>query len=576
MSVGRERLLLSVVLVVAAGAFVTGIHWGLPSRAADRFLFGGRTPWTGAQVQAMVDVAAARAWDDPARGADVDADPLAKTGRPVVLNADDAARAQIVRRYRLFTHQPDEMITLMALAKMRPGRLDLDPRLYQYGGMWVYPVGLLLKVASVVGYVDLRGGGGGGGAGSGALAYYLDRPEAFARFYVVARLYVALWGVVGAAAVFAIVRRITSSAWAACGAGLLFAVMPVVVNMAHEAKPHLPGTVLTLLAVLAGARYVETGRLAHAAAAGGLCGLAVGMVLSALPAFSVLVGMVLLRRMSWGDRLRVAVFGGLVGLVAYGLTNPYVVYHLLASVRGGPSPFASNLGNSSAFYTAGRPVEGAANVARLAVAGTSVAVAVAGAMGVVVLGARAVRARADGSPDAVRRRAHGLLLGLPAVLTAVQAALVGAGKPGEFGRFLLLPDVFLAVEAVALIHTYVRAGGAAVMIYGVVLLQTALGGARYVAGFVRDSGPETSRLAAARAIEADRQAGRVRRVLVTAEPAPYAVPAVNLFDLQAVLVPKGVDPVAVARPGDVVAAVAEGGTPIGWADKRVEVRTVTP
>ena len=297
------------------------------------------------------------------------------------------------------------------------------------------------------------------------------------------------------------------------------------------------------------------------------------MATNSSPAASAAHGLAVIRRTDWGDRARVAVFSGLAGLVAYGLTNPYVVYHLLASAKGGgPSPFASNLGNSSAFYTVGRPVEGAINVARLVVEGTSLAVAVTGAVGLVVLGARAVRTRRDGSPEAVRRRAHGLLLGLPAVLTAVQATLVGAGKPGEFGRFLLLSDVFLAVEAVALVQTYVRAAGGAVLIYGVMLFQSGLGGTRYLAGFVRDSGAETSRLAAAAKLEERRLAGTVRRVLVTAEPAPYAVPPVNLFDLEVVLVPNGTDPAAVARPGDVTLGVDEGRTPISWADKRIEVR----
>ena len=172
--------------------------------------------------------------------------------RPVVVNRTDAERAQIVRRYRLFTYQPDEMITLMSLGRMHPGRGDLDPRLYQYGGLWIYPVGAMLKAASLAGWVDLRGGPEG-------IAYYLDHPGAFGRFYVVARAYVALWGLVGVWAVFEIVRRVVGGVLYPAVAAGCFVAMPVVVNMAHEAKPHLPGAVLVLLAVLAAARFAETG-----------------------------------------------------------------------------------------------------------------------------------------------------------------------------------------------------------------------------------------------------------------------------------------------------------------------------
>src|SRR4029078_8243465 len=90
---------------------------------------------------------------------------------------------------------------MRSLAGMRPGEGKLDPRLYQYGGLWVYGVGAMLKTASTVGFAELRGGAGG-------LDYYLDHPDAFRRVYVVARLYSALWGVVGAWAVYRLALRV--------------------------------------------------------------------------------------------------------------------------------------------------------------------------------------------------------------------------------------------------------------------------------------------------------------------------------------------------------------------------------
>ena len=171
-----NRLLPALLLSLIAGWFLTGINWGLPSRRVDSYLFGERTPWTGAQIAEL-----SGGWAvNPQAGADVDANPLAASSSAVMLNDTDARRAEIVRRYRLFTYQPDEMITMMSLAKMRPGRMDFDPRLYQYGGLWIYPVGALLKAASIIGLVDLRGGPAG-------LTYYLDHPGAFGRFYIVAR-----------------------------------------------------------------------------------------------------------------------------------------------------------------------------------------------------------------------------------------------------------------------------------------------------------------------------------------------------------------------------------------------------
>ena len=92
------------------------------------------------------------------------------------------------------------MITLRALSGMHPGtgkRGGLDPRLYQYGGLWIYPVGALLKVASLFHWVTLRRD----------VDFYIDNPDAFGRFYVIARLYAAAWGLIGVAAVWKLSRE---------------------------------------------------------------------------------------------------------------------------------------------------------------------------------------------------------------------------------------------------------------------------------------------------------------------------------------------------------------------------------
>src|SRR3954447_14144514 len=160
MSRARERLLLISVLAFSAIVFLLGITWGLPSRNADPFLFGDHPIWTGKEIAAL----AGDRSPQQALGADVDRNPIARSNEPVVLNATDQQRAEIVRRYRLYTYQPDEMITMMALGSMRPRVRDFDPKLYQYGGLWIYPVGALIKV-----FANPKADS----------TYYIDHPEEF-------------------------------------------------------------------------------------------------------------------------------------------------------------------------------------------------------------------------------------------------------------------------------------------------------------------------------------------------------------------------------------------------------------
>src|SRR5438046_5001490 len=136
----RIRWILAALLILSAGIFLTGINWGLPSRRVDPFLFGDHPVWSGAEIARLAGERDANS----KLGADVDVNPIARTSRPVVLNETDQQRAQIIRRYRLYSYQPDEMITFMALSTIRQSRGD--PKLYQYGGRWMYPVAAPLKI----------------------------------------------------------------------------------------------------------------------------------------------------------------------------------------------------------------------------------------------------------------------------------------------------------------------------------------------------------------------------------------------------------------------------------------------
>ena len=130
-------------------------------------------------------------------------------------------------------------------------------------------------------------------------------PGEFGKFYIVARGYAAAWGLIGVIVVFGIARRLGGPR-AGLIAALMFTLMPVVVCMSHEGKPHLPGAVLMLLAVLFAMRHLAArgaGEAADASTGTGdsssghargdrnwwlmciCCGAALGMVLSSLPIF---------------------------------------------------------------------------------------------------------------------------------------------------------------------------------------------------------------------------------------------------------------------------------------------------
>ncbi|HEX4053543.1 MAG TPA: hypothetical protein VHX86_04690 [Tepidisphaeraceae bacterium] len=468
------------------------------------------------------------------------------------IKQDDVSRARILRRYRLYSYQPDEMITFRALAMMHPGQMEFDPKLYQYGGLWIYPVGAILKAASLINYVTL----------SGDRAYYLDSPEAFGRFYILARAYSAAWGLVAMLAVFALVRRAAGGLLLPAAAAICFIFMPVVVDLAHEAKPHLAGTALLLLAILAAGKYAETGRWKWIIWTSIACGASAGMVLSSVVGLAILPVMSLIRRDGPGRLAAVCVVGILIAAAVYFAADPYVAIHLV----GNREVLESNFANTRAMYTIGPMGTSIVNAARLVAAGMSLMLAIVGIIAAIAL-------------VLSRRRGLGWPLGLVAVIVLAQFSLYAWNKPGDYGRFALFADTALMLAAFVAVARFIRPTAARAIVAVIIVGCTGAHSVAYERGFMRDSLPDDSRMRAAAAMNVRLTDSPQTAILyLTNEPVPYCVPPFNLFRWRVVLLPPEGQIPAGSGAGTLVQVVNPVGlldptsTPLSWADKQFDVK----
>ncbi|MGD8451064.1 MAG: glycosyltransferase family 39 protein [Phycisphaerae bacterium] len=499
------------------------LRWGLPSRAQDDLLFGGEPAWTPERFGAAAAIEQRR---ERQAGADTDLNPLARRDAIAPLTADEGARGEILRRYRLFTRQPDEMITMMALQRMQPRQFDFDPKLYQYGGGYIYLVAAALAGSSAVGVTQL----------TGDVNVYLTQPELFARFYIVARVLTLVFGGLLLVAVWKLARRAAgrTAAWLAF---IFVACTPVFITGVLEAKPHLPSACLALWATLSALNYWTYGRPRDAVHMGWQAGYAFGLVLTGIVALALWPALLLARRRNRnepGGRVRLAdlVLGLSLAGGVYLITNPYIPYNFLFN----QTTLSSNFGNSLAMYAdqMQRIALGAWRVGVLLVESCGPMALVAGAIGFVWLLRRWPR-------PVIVASAAGLMM-------LVIAVLLGADKPAEYARFLLLPVSLLCVAAAILAAQLGhRRRWLALAVAVVVVLP--MGTAAYVRSFIADAGGRT---------ESREQAGRYLRdhlapgqtVGVLQEPAPYAVPPLDFASLDVFWLPPNapVEPSAVALP----------------------------
>jgi len=467
--------------------------WGLPSSKLDPLLFGDEEPWAPERYDAG---AALQQRQERAGGADTDLDPIVERDRIVDLTETDADRAAILRRYRLFTRQPDEMITLMALQRMNPRELDFDPQLYQYGGGYIYMIGAALGLSHVLGVTDI----------TSDVGLYLSQPELFARFYIVARMITLIFGALALVAVLKLARYAAgrTAGWIAFA---FVACSPVFITGVLEAKPHLPSTCLLLWATLSAWRFHSRRRRRDALHMGWQTGGAFGLVLTGLAGAALwpalMLSQVKLKIKNWRRLLG----AGLLALGFYAITNPYIPYNLLFN----RNTLTGNVDNSMSMYTIGRLGDGFARTLQLLLESCGPGALILGVLSLIWLG--------------VRHPRQTLIATSPAAAMMALCIAIGADKPAEFARFLLLPAVTLAVAA-AVLATHlarVRLGwGIAAAVLALGLMRTST----YLHSFHVDAHlDDESRYQAALYIRD--QAPLSETIGVVQIPAPYATPPLN-------------------------------------------------
>lgn len=563
-----EFAVVTGLLLASAGVFFTGLGWGMPSHDIDHYIFGSHPVWSGREILAL----AGSPLGDTERASDVSANPLNRD-HPLVVNATDVQRARIVRRYRLMSYQPDEFATFAALARMNPSRLVLDPGMYKYGGLWVYPVGAMLKTAAATGLLQLKPD----------IDWYFDHPEAFGRFYVVARFYSALWGMVGVAGVFLLLKRICGSTPAAAVAGLCFLLMPAVINAAHEAKPHLAGAVLMLLGILAAGRYVEAGgRWFWLTAI--LCGMAASMVLTSLPVLLVVPAMEWsrYRKVGFAQVLRAA-SALLVAALVFFITNPYILLNFF----GNRAVLRSHFGNTAGFYRNPWSVASIPHTLLLVGLGTSFVLAFTGFAGILAFALRAVARLCKSDPQRVEARPTNLLLTLVTAAVAFQFFTFATGQQADYARFALVLDIYLAIQAVLFLESFLQRRTLWTC-FAVLVLATAWMGGVCARSFLRDCYPRTTRMEAAAQVEGLLHQGN--HILATREePAPWSMPPVDLWQWSVILTPRGPATMAPFEGADVTVGPVDlppgiqpvpvklvASSPFSWASKPFAVQVKVP
>ncbi len=221
------------------------------------------------------------------------------------------------RSFLLQSVQPDEKKAFIILSQMRPWKLQFEPLYIQYGGAFIYPLGAFLAAASVLRLAHL----------TSDMAHYLRHPEDMRRLYLLARIFILIFGLGSLLALYHMGKYL-AGAGAGFLAALFFLLCPIIINNSHLIKPHPYAAFWALAALWQALRARETG--AGYRWCGLLSGMAFGSSLT-LALFAALPAWIWLeKKLSRPDDLkplewRQAAEGCAIALGVCLLTNPYLI-----------------------------------------------------------------------------------------------------------------------------------------------------------------------------------------------------------------------------------------------------------
>lgn len=238
------------------------------------------------------------------------AEPGWTTPPPLLLNS--------ARSYFLRSGHEDESDILFALSKIKPWKGEFNPRIYFYGGAYLYPLGTWIAAGSLFTPAQLKGD----------VAHYLEHPDQLAWLYRLGRSFSVISYWLGAILLFLAGRRLFNEK-VGLAAAALYAAAPGVVLQAHYMKPHLLAQAFVIAAFWACAELTRgKGGAIRWPLAGACVGLAGGCALPFLSAGGIVALAALLRLRQgrpWKRELAGVAAAAAAAVAAFVVTNPYLI-----------------------------------------------------------------------------------------------------------------------------------------------------------------------------------------------------------------------------------------------------------
>ncbi|MCM8769454.1 MAG: glycosyltransferase family 39 protein [Candidatus Omnitrophica bacterium] len=292
---------LGVLVAIATFSFSAGLHWGLPSAERNSLYFTRRDSLRKT-LQEIEDYKLEEAWKG--------------MGPYLVVHPEEEGRKLPRSLYNpIRSYHPDEYFVLKSLASMNPEELDFNPHQYGVGGAYLYPVGIVIFLASRFQLIKI----------GRDISFAFSHPEELAKLYLCGRILTGLYGLAAIILFFFLSRRLLQSRILSLLATWLLMWTPLVVLNTHYMYVDIPALFWAIATLYFTLNYLQTPQNRWLAFAGLSAGLAFGSKISLLVVIFIPVMGLLLERPNAFQGIRYLLLVLLAFSAGFIFTNPYFV-----------------------------------------------------------------------------------------------------------------------------------------------------------------------------------------------------------------------------------------------------------
>ncbi len=309
---------IGIILLIGVFFHTKGINWGVPDSERISLVFGDQSiveDLIDPMLQTHQDIRDMQIYYGAPYSSDYNPDEkisIVIKGKKKLISRElvNSMRSYLVRSYGA-----DEQAVLASLSKMDPSHLDFNPHFFEYGGIYLYPLGALLKLCSMTGLIELKSN----------MAFYLRNPDKMGELYTVSRIFGAFTFVFATIIFYLLCLRISKDQNISLIVAILFSMTPGFVMWSHYLKPYSSGMLWVMCALYGIFRFFEERQLKWMVFSSIFSGFAFGSVLSYGYVFLTVILSIFFVTSDARNIFKNIVISGVCFVFSYLLTNPYVL-----------------------------------------------------------------------------------------------------------------------------------------------------------------------------------------------------------------------------------------------------------